>query len=511
MRDPLFSYNLSRAYPVRWFTPVVLVGGIIATVLVSVLSVATSGYQLNSVPSSNPNNTESGRAWFGSSLNSITGGMQPACASTTIPLNTVLYTNNTGLAYTLQGITLRQQDGTTASQGSLLYHNNMLQNCTISSIVIDFESLQRSALALAIQQQGADLTAYIQCLVETPQGIITVDLTTTWADINSGPGPSEATFVNRDPKMQASLYWAYSLLKMYWIQLTNNMFENNNEAYGFYKGYVKLTHSTRPASTAADVESLDFFDAECWFMPFNGTGMVTDIAFCENAPRAISTLANGTVSDYSKTSPMPMIWIPADSLAKSFYYAILSDLGQTVSPNLLTDTGLLKYFTNNFTGISATFGTISWENAVIGAQDGVATSPYSDDSAGALRVGNSTLATNYICQVPQLKPTGSLIVAVLVADLVLLQAIWKIFKLIVDPVLLKRNPEMRYCEGCLESIHSNEKRELADDEGLPATEAIPATRPARPYAAVDQDSIEMENLLDGGSSPAPKATAASRL
>ena len=42
-------------------------------------------------------------------------------------------------------------------------------------------------------------------------------------------------------------------------------------------------------------------------------------------------------------------------------------------------------------------------------------------------------------------------VAILIADLVLLQAIWTVFKLVTDSILLRRHPEMKYCEGCLKS------------------------------------------------------------
>jgi len=53
--------------------------------------------------------------------------------------------------------------------------------------------------------------------------------------------------------------------------------------------------------------------------------------------------------------------------------------------------------------------------------------------------------------VPRLKPIGDIFISVLLADLVLLQAAWKLFVLLVDKILVHRHPEARYCEGCLES------------------------------------------------------------
>jgi hypothetical protein len=74
------------------------------------------------------------------------------------------------------------------------------------------------------------------------------------------------------------------------------------------------------------------------------------------------------------------------------------DLGQvSATPDILSDTELLQYFT----------------------QGGFKASPGNDALLG---VKSSVLATNYLCQVPRRKPGGSLIIAILVADLVLLRA-----------------------------------------------------------------------------------------
>ncbi len=44
MDSSMFSYNISRPYPFRWFTPVVFVGGAIALVLFSLLNLVSTGY-----------------------------------------------------------------------------------------------------------------------------------------------------------------------------------------------------------------------------------------------------------------------------------------------------------------------------------------------------------------------------------------------------------------------------------------------------------------------------------
>ena len=52
----------------------------------------------------------------------------------------------------------------------------------------------------------------------------------------------------------------------------------------------------------------------------------------------------------------------------------------------------------------------------------------------------SVISTNSIYQLPQLKSGGNLFLAVLVADLVFLQAPWKIFSLAIDWLWLRKGP-----------------------------------------------------------------------
>lgn len=46
MASSMFDYSISRPYPFRWFTPVVIVGGAIALVLFSFLNLVSTGYYL---------------------------------------------------------------------------------------------------------------------------------------------------------------------------------------------------------------------------------------------------------------------------------------------------------------------------------------------------------------------------------------------------------------------------------------------------------------------------------
>ena len=179
MHSSVFSYGLSRPYPFKWFTPTVVVGRIIALVLVSLVNVATSGYQLVSTTSTNPNATQSSHSWIKGWPSFMVGQMLATCESSTIPVGTQLYTNNSALPYTLRGVWQESEKGTTRRVlGSLVYHNNQLESCSIGSVQIQMRSLDRSATQIAQQQTGALLTAFTMYSIETTQGSVMLNLTT---------------------------------------------------------------------------------------------------------------------------------------------------------------------------------------------------------------------------------------------------------------------------------------------------------------------------------------------
>lgn len=68
--------------------------------------------------------------------------------------------------------------------------------------------------------------------------------------------------------------------------------------------------------------------------------------------------------------------------------------------------------------------------------------------AGIPFVSPAVILQQYFCQVPQLKSTGSLLVAIIVADLVFLQALWKVLNLVVTFFLERQHPEAKYCAAC---------------------------------------------------------------
>lgn len=125
-------------------------------------------------------------------------------------------TRTTSCCYTrLRVLLCVDPDGVRRPQGSLVYHNNPLRDCTLSTIPMRFEALDRSAGQVATQQHGVSVEAYIGCLVDTPQGTVQANFSTSYESIRDhGLHKLGATaFARRNTIAQTGLYRAAVLLQ----------------------------------------------------------------------------------------------------------------------------------------------------------------------------------------------------------------------------------------------------------------------------------------------------------
>jgi hypothetical protein len=131
-----------------------------------------------------------------------------------------------------------------------------------------------------------------------------------------------------------------------------------------------------------------------------------------------------------------------------------TDLGQvSATPNIFSDPELLQHYSR------IRFGSPFGEELPSGYYQ---PSPENDTLLG---VRPSVLATNYLCQVPRRKPWGSLIVSILVADLVLLRALWTVVGFVSTYFAKRRDPLANTCETCAKSLR--EEMESGDERTSP--------------------------------------------
>ena len=403
------------------------------------------------------------KVWFEHWPSYLTTKVRSSCQTVDISANSHFFTNQSGLTYTLTGIWQDAGSGARNISPSLTCQNNIFQDDVVTAVEMDLESFDRGASQIAWTQWGAQLWGYATCSVMNNADLTKVNLTAGYNYIPatvSFDSSSFYSFVSQASSSRASLWWGESLLSIYWIYLVWTM-QTIREAPlpasqdPVRKGTLSFTTGSSRSSffkratgfpNSDDISSLDFFDISYRF--------VQDLPGSAPFPFGPDNSSYHKVSFLDSNSTYPNIWIPADSLAKALYSTILIDLGQpTASPNILTDPVLLQSFTSNFSSMLDS-------TAAANAHPGSALQDFNtlQSSMGDLGTTPSVIFAKYICQIPTRKAIGNILVSVLVADLVFLQAAWQILILVTGYVALdkkKRGPQVNYCEGCLEEVEGD--------------------------------------------------------
>lgn len=134
-----FTYPISRPIPYGWFKWAVLLGGIILTAFLSLLNLASNGYDLIVQFSVNPNDTVSTSSWTNKLPVSVDGKTTASCEAQNLQATTQYFTNKFGLTYTLAGVWQTDGSGKKTTLPSLQYLNNPLQDCNVTLVILDFD------------------------------------------------------------------------------------------------------------------------------------------------------------------------------------------------------------------------------------------------------------------------------------------------------------------------------------------------------------------------------------
>ncbi|KAI3391802.1 hypothetical protein diail_6792 [Diaporthe ilicicola] len=451
--ESFFSYNITRPFPFRWFTPVAVIGGAVLAALFTFLNFASSAYVLTIETSADPNATvsryvNSMQLW----PSYLTSKIKPICQPTSLPVGTQFFTNQTALMYTLTSVW--QETPLKATQSapwpqplyspSLAYLNNILENCRVKSIQIDVESQDRAANQLAITEWGARVRTSTICQTSTEAGVVFLNMTQSYDYV-----PDTVTFaqlytflgsgiVSRDKTKRASMWWGESLMSTYWAQLTWRLQQETRDKSDRKKGAVEwpirkasLYFVPDPGVRIDNINFFQYFRAQ--YVPMTNPG---EYVF----PKDV--MWGKSLENIIQEKTYPDIWEPAVNLAKSAYATILVDLGQTsTAPTMLTDETLLRSFTANLADVQREKAN-AWPGPAINSYD-------ETTGTGPLSVTPSVISAQYFCQVPHMRSAGSLIIAIIVADLVFLQSAWQLYKFVCGYWVGRKDKDSDVCSGCL--------------------------------------------------------------
>ncbi|KAI1158472.1 hypothetical protein F5B18DRAFT_656607 [Nemania serpens] len=310
----LFSYNIQRPYPYRWFTPAATVGGIAALVLLSFINITSSGYNLAVLYSSDLNATVA-ENWYKNLPQLLDHGVKPSCEPKIMLTNEAFRTNNSALTYILNEVTLDTSGSAKFDEpvAALIYTNNYLGDCAVHETQVLLSSADRTAVQYGYTPWGATVQSRASCILSLGKAPMKINLTATYnlipETVSTKSGLTVFDGLNRTAT--PSLYWAESLLANNWENLTDTLKEQRP-----FPQTSKITISFTHSTLTKDVASLDYFLAD-----LRALTLETD------PPLIYTTSDNETtklvINNYGN------FVIAADSLAKVMEATIMSDLGQT--------------------------------------------------------------------------------------------------------------------------------------------------------------------------------------
>ncbi|KAJ3548628.1 hypothetical protein NM208_g910 [Fusarium decemcellulare] len=447
--ESFHSYNLTRPYPYRWFSPIALIGGIIATVLFSLLNVASQGYVQYTESTTNPNATLADKGWLGG-WPSFLVGTQMSCERSSFVLQSQIYTNNTALPFKVQRVWRADENGEEMDLGTLEYYNQPLQWCNVTRIFTEFDiRTSRSSSQIAMIPVGGSVTGETRCYFETEDGRTYLELLVIYDPVASTQN-SMRYFVYSNQTRQANLYWANSIMRYYWADVMWKFAAANKENEDkWINGNVEFRpRHFRPGETKFTEDEImdkgdDFFQVGCFLNQDANPDVVGHFDWCQqNNVTDLNSKAKNNGSLY-----MPEFWTSANILSKAMYFAILADLGRDdeYMPNLLSRPKLLERFTQGLTKTQEKLNNRSAFTWGIGG--GVSNHSFtaSDFPDVDLTVTPSVLSSSYLCKVRKIKSPLSLIISVLVADIVLLSSLWRTYVWVVDTFWVGKDATVARC------------------------------------------------------------------
>ncbi|KAF3763389.1 hypothetical protein M406DRAFT_74006 [Cryphonectria parasitica EP155] len=414
-----FRYPLERPYPFRWFTPLFTGMAVVAAVFFTFMNIAADGYTQKVVYTTDPNSTLHQHHWYMDAPWSWISTAQFSCQSPGISIGSPYYTSNQETAsYTVTSMntTLMPDEAavyaglTAQSLGITTYMNNTLRDCSMGHMQVIFTSGQEPSSAVLQIQTGP-----VYCYIETDQRVnITVQ--------QSFSG-TEFLFEQRSSLSQ---YLVYNFMKQSYTVLLDAIQAMNSTAG--YTGTTLAHNLTRLLSKAlqtsdiSDITSDDFFTVSI-LSPGASESLVSSSNNNTDTP---FPLAQGEPRDVSML---------LDAFAKSYYSAVMWDLAFDDSNAFLNETAT-QYLQAAINDASGSEAISNGNLSILGSSE--------------LQGTPAQFSVQYICSVPRQKDTGSMIVSVMVSDIVLISAFWKIFDWIARRYLRSRDPNWNICPGCLE-------------------------------------------------------------
>ncbi|PNP82744.1 hypothetical protein FNYG_03975 [Fusarium nygamai] len=490
MHSSWFSYRITRPYPFRWFTPVAIAGGLILTVLFTIINLASSAFYLKPIFTDDPNGTTTQSVrWFMKAPLNWDNNMKVKCQPKILSVGDRVFSTNLGFQYSVKALTSSDDDlDFRKTYPSIAYLNNTLEDCYLTKLDINLrKSDARASNSWWLSWITTFTEATASCNVMTSEGLVNITLGVEYT------GQSDHIYdyvIEDDYKTHASTWWGTRLLNIYFTGILSTMSQTQDLGDDSYWMTGGITFTTNP--TIKDIRDPKLFNLAGWFLSSDGfiqnerEFLLPTKYFLYLRPEALNDLS------FIKTDPknqfVPVVW---ESLhyTRILHSLIAVDLGNKNTPNLLLDEKNLRYailppddpnrkngsFLNgsSLTGQATRYAQIPKLGVPLPPTDKnlVLLNETYDMFAskmGPLGSKNATIVSQYLCSVPQSKSPGVMLLAILLADLVFLQAAWVIYNWIAGSML--SSSQMQTCQGCIGGpVQVAEKNGFLNDRKATAT------------------------------------------
>ena len=458
MRDycSYFQYPITKPWPFKWFTPVAVVGGIVATVLLSLINYVSTGFELQTIYTDSPRDAIPQYGWAQQQLLSWKSNVRGTCEPQNIAVGSQIFTNHSGLTHTLSAV----RNSSQASLSALRYIDEPLSDCQTTEIVVD---LRRADSARASggwwSWRDTVATANSICRIRASEdrrvkadanATFEFNITTTFK-LQSG---SLNFLLDASPENDNAKYWGGQLSAVYYMILTQRMSQlapSSGVSYDFGRFFLRPLEQ----GSFADKSKFDF---TFYWQQSNGTYRNTDGMIKDSANRNLKYLYGK--EDFclpdTATSPdgclaYPVVADEVEAFGTAFYSLLMLDLGSTL-PNALTDPNLVQDYLSGHH--SSRLGNSSLlASSIINPPAGTQAN-YNNAWDKYPQYHNlgpnkpATIYSQYGCAIPVQKDGFSVFLNVLVADLVMLSGLFAILNYVTGLVLVRRGQNTMYCNGC---------------------------------------------------------------
>ncbi|KAM0436574.1 hypothetical protein ACHAPT_002282 [Fusarium lateritium] len=361
------------------------------------------------------------------------------------------FTSELGFQYTVKSLKRVKDSDTTSVEtiSSIPYLHNTLEDCFLDQVTIQLKKSDAvgSPTWWISWSSASSVDASAACSVMTQLGRVNISLALQY----SGNIDQFYGYVLEDnPQKHASTWWGTRLLNTYLagvcqiMSLTQQVDGENDDQYWAFGNIPYLRDLSE--------RDLDFFRTNAYIASSHGRIEADAMDF----------------KSLFHNPKHPVFPVAAEGLhfARLLHSLVSIDLGNCDAPNLLLNDDDLKY------AIKAPESPNRKPKEKLDYRTGVyhkrmdryskIPRPYTlyDENltflheaydefrnlTGKLGCRNSTIVSQYLCSIPKSKSTGTMILATVIANLVFLQAAWRLLGLTAQWMLPNADPQARQAD-----------------------------------------------------------------